>query len=650
MRLYREEPNILLVTDAENNRKFTIENPLNFQLLVDSSGIIYFAYSPYLFSVGEVTEAFGEPFLGTPEMLIDLLYRHFNIKIPAPIDQTKAPAQFTGNITTPTLTGNTVSFSWPIPTDTGLDKDGKPDTIKEYKITFTSTDGTKLAVISTTNSINRQLTFGKTYSIELVIVTNSGKESQPRTFSNAIVIPSAAEVPSIPINLKLQGNPTKREIVVIWNAPTNPGKGSDGNTATILDYKIGYKAKGIQNFTEVSTGIRTLLSLTNLTPDTEYEFRVKAINVSGESPYTSIFTTQTLSDLNPPTAVSNLRATAISSTEVELTFTAPTNTGTNSKGQALPITEYRIGYGTQRLTSTTTTRKITGLRPFTDYVFTVRAFNGNQESPSETVSVKTASAKTLPDAPINIRKGVLEDGNTMLSLVWEIPDNIGTDDFGVASSTIEYEVTVTDGTNIFTKTVTNHDALITGLTRNTSYNITVITKTSNGNSVPSAVYTNSTTDNNFQEIGISLPSRLIPDAQLTASSNWNGGEAFRGRIGDPSPSGWGTSAPNQAVQWWQVDVNIAPVGFPPTMETIGKIAIQSRTATPDRFIKTFKLSYSVDGTIFTEYNDGEILNANTALGQLTEVEIAPTTARYFRINPVEVATYATGKFEFYRVV
>lgn len=144
--------------------------------------------------------------------------------------------------------------------------------------------------------------------------------------------------------------------------------------------------------------------------------------------------------------------------------------------------------------------------------------------------------------------------------------------------------------------------------------------------------------NTYTAVGVS-DSSIIPDASLTASGFWAGGEASKGRLNDPG-NGWGVNT-NNANQWWQVDLG-APM-------EIGKLAIQSRVVAPDRWISTFKILYGDTPTALREYNGGEILTGNDALGQIKEIELIPFTARYVRINPITYATYPVGKFEFYKV-
>jgi hypothetical protein len=86
----------------------------------------------------------------------------------------------------------------------------------------------------------------------------------------------------------------------------------------------------------------------------------------------------------PPAAPTNLTATAVSSTTINLTWTAPAGT----------VTGYRIYWGTVLVGSSFATFfPATGLTPSTLYTFTVCALNGSQLSaPSLSASTTTLSA------------------------------------------------------------------------------------------------------------------------------------------------------------------------------------------------------------------------------------------------------------------
>lgn len=97
----------------------------------------------------------------------------------------------------------------------------------------------------------------------------------------------------------------------------------------------------------------------------------------------------------PPTIPTNLQATAISSSQIDLSWNASTDN--------VGVTGYSIYRdGTQIATTVGTTYQDTGLSPSTTYTYTVSAYDaaGNVSAPSTTVAAATsASVDTTPPAP-----------------------------------------------------------------------------------------------------------------------------------------------------------------------------------------------------------------------------------------------------------
>jgi hypothetical protein len=106
-------------------------------------------------------------------------------------------------------------------------------------------------------------------------------------------------------------------------------------------------------------------------------------------------------DVAPPSIPTNLTATAVSSTQINLSWTASTDD--------VGVTGYRIyrcqGSGctpsTQIATSPTNSYSDTGLTASTTYRYRVRAYDaaGNLSSYSSTVSATTQPQDTTPPAP-----------------------------------------------------------------------------------------------------------------------------------------------------------------------------------------------------------------------------------------------------------
>ena len=95
-------------------------------------------------------------------------------------------------------------------------------------------------------------------------------------------------------------------------------------------------------------------------------------------------------DTTPPTVPQGLAATAQSTTEIGLSWTASTDAGTGVAGYRV----YRDANTTAIATVTTTTYTDTGLVADTTYTYTVRAFDG-ATPPNESAASSPASATTL---------------------------------------------------------------------------------------------------------------------------------------------------------------------------------------------------------------------------------------------------------------
>ena len=95
---------------------------------------------------------------------------------------------------------------------------------------------------------------------------------------------------------------------------------------------------------------------------------------------------------------------------------------------------------------------------------------------------------------------------------------------------------------------------------------------------------------------LGMASEDIPDSAITASSAHQGLPAVRGRLystkyGDFTA--WGSGVVNTN-QWLRID--LSKVRF------VTAVATQGRHFTP-QWVKSYWLSYSTDGTIFSEYKD-----------------------------------------------
>ncbi|MEE2785389.1 MAG: discoidin domain-containing protein, partial [Pseudomonadota bacterium] len=167
-------------------------------------------------------------------------------------------------------------------------------------------------------------------------------------------------------------------------------------------------------------------------------------------------------DLTPPTVPGNVAGTAISASEIELTWDTSADVG---GGVVAGYKVYRDG--AEVGTSTTTSYTDTGLTPSTVYAYTVSAYDdaptaneSNQSSPA--VSVTTQADNDAPTVPGNVAGSA--SSSSAIALSWDASTDIG------GGEVAGYKV-YRDGVEVGTSTTTSYTD--TGLTSATSYAYTV---------------------------------------------------------------------------------------------------------------------------------------------------------------------------------
>ncbi|CAM3443235.1 glycosyl hydrolase family 18 protein [Paenibacillus lupini] len=180
-------------------------------------------------------------------------------------------------------------------------------------------------------------------------------------------------------------------------------------------------------------------------------------------------------DTTVPSAPSNLRVTATTSSSVTLTWNASTDN--------VAVTGYDVYRGTTLAGSTSNgvlTFTNSGLSGSTTYSFTVKAKDaaGNSSAASTALSVTTLAPsvdQTAPSTPSNFRSTATT--STSVSLAW----NASTDNVGVSGYDVYKGSTLA-------LSVSGTTAIITGLSASTTYSFTVKAKDAAGNiSSPSSV-------------------------------------------------------------------------------------------------------------------------------------------------------------------
>jgi titin len=336
------------------------------------------------------------------------------------------------------------------------------------------------------------------------------------SFSSAF----AATAPDPPSNPSATAV-SSTQINIFWNEPTNNGGSS------LTGYKIEYKV-GTGSYTVIvantGTPSTTYYSHSSLTTNTAYTYKIYAINSIGTSnAATEISTTTTsTSSGSLPGTPTNLVGVAASPTQVNLSWTAPTNTG------GYPISgykiEYRVGAGaystlTANTGSTSTSYSHTGLTTGQVYVYRVSSVTsfgtGTQTSNEVVVQPTSSSALTAPNAPTGVSATAVSP--TRINLSWVAPSNNG------GSAITSYKIEVKSGSGSFANLVSSTGNTTTtyshtGLTTDTTYTYRVSAINSIGTSSSSSE-TSATPTSSSTSGAPSAPTGLVATASSNAQIN-----------------------------------------------------------------------------------------------------------------------------------
>ncbi len=377
-------------------------------------------------------------------------------------------------LTATATSSSQINLSWTAPTDNG------GSAITGYKIERSTDSGTTWSTI-VANSASTSTTYSDTglaastaytYRVSAInaIGTGSPSNTASATTSNA--------VPQPPTGLTATAA-SSSQINLSWAAPANNGG------SAITGYKIE-RVTGAGSFVTIvgnTNSTTTTYSDTGLAASTAYTYRVSAINSVGtSSPSNTASATTSNAVPQPPTG---LTATAISSSQINLSWTAPANNG----GSA--ITGYKIERSTNAGSTwtilanigNTTTYSDTGLAASTAYTYRVSAINAiGTGSPSNTASATTQSA-TAPQPPTGLTATAASP--SQINLSWTAPSSNG----GSAITGYKIERSTDSGTTwstiVANSASTSTAYSDTGLAASTAYTYRVSAINSVGTSSPS---------------------------------------------------------------------------------------------------------------------------------------------------------------------
>ena len=258
----------------------------------------------------------------------------------------------------------------------------------------------------------------------------------------------------------MSGTSGDGQVSVSWSAPASNGG------AAITDYIVQYATSSGGSYTTFSDGTSTSTSatVTGLTNNTPYYFKVAAVNSAGTSSYSTVSASVTPKSVPPVVS-------SVTAGDGSLTFTwnAISHGGDN----------YRIYWGTDSTfataysyTGTTlTSYTVSSLTNGTTYYFRVAGWN-NSVTPQIATTDWSSTASGVPGKPSAPLSLSVSSGTDGMNVSWSAPSSNG----GSALTDYVVQYTTTSGGSYSTfadGTSTSTSATITGLTAGSTYYVRV---------------------------------------------------------------------------------------------------------------------------------------------------------------------------------
>jgi large repetitive protein len=383
-----------------------------------------------------------------------------------PIDFPGAPTSVTASA------GNgQATLSWSVPASNG------GSAITGYAVEISSNSGStwSTAISNTGNTLLSYTATGllaNTAYMFRVAARNAAGMGSYSLASNEVTVFGVPGVPTAPT-----ATAGLNQAVLAWSAPSANGSAING-------YAIQYSSNNGVSWTSATTNTgstQTTFTVTGLTANTSYVFRVAARNAAGAGSFSSNSSSVTV--YNVPGVPTSVVATP-STTQVSLSWIAPAANGS-------AITDYTIQWSSNNGVSwstfadgvsTATSAIVTGLTNGVSYQFRIAATNIGGTS-----SFSTASTAVIPRSAPGAVTGVAgSPGNTQVTLAWTAPTSTG----GSAITGYAIEYSSNGGTSWITasantgSTVTSFTA--TGLTNGVGYIFRIAARNIVGNGTYSA--------------------------------------------------------------------------------------------------------------------------------------------------------------------
>ncbi len=256
----------------------------------------------------------------------------------------------------------------------------------------------------------------------------------------------------------MSGTSGDAQVSVSWSAPASNGG------AAITDYIVQYATSSGGSYTTFSDGISTTTSatVTGLTNNTPYYFKVAAVNSAGTSSYSTVSASVTPKSVPP--VVSSVTA---GSGSLTFTWNAITHGGNT----------YRIYWGTDSTFATaytytetpSTSYTASSLTNGTTYYFRVAGWIAGSQTATTNFSTNASGVPGTSTAPTGL---TVTSGRSGMSVSWTAPSSSGFS--GITDYVVGYSTSFGGSYTTFSDgTSTTASATITGLTSGTTYYVRV---------------------------------------------------------------------------------------------------------------------------------------------------------------------------------
>jgi YD repeat-containing protein len=364
--------------------------------------------------------------------------------------------------------------------------------------------GVHIANRSVANYSDTSVSGSTAYSYTVAGYDNAGNTSAQSSAAN-VTTPAAADTtsPSVPANFVATAS-SQTQIGLTWSASTD--------NVGVTGYEIQRCAgSGCSNFSTITTTTATSYPNSGLSQNTMYRYRVRSFDAANNfSAYSAIASATTAADGTPPTVPGGLTANAASGTQVNLSWSASTDTGGSN------LSGYKIercqGSGcssfAQIASTTSTSHSDSGLSSGATYLYRVRAYDGagNHSGYSSTATAATPDT-VAPSAPTGLAAAA--PTSTSVNLTWTgSTDNVAVSGYRIYRG----------GTQIGTTSATNYTD--NGVVGSTAYSYTVSAYDAAGNNSASS---NSAAVTTPDTIAPGVPAGLSASAPSSTQVNlsWN---------------------------------------------------------------------------------------------------------------------------------